>query len=259
MEFSLEKLIPRVSAQADVNVQPTFGNLDVDTSTSSRAVVSLTTSSTSVVVGNTFEVDVRIDTNGVRIKEFDIIIDFDTTKLSVVDAEPTELGTQIEFLDTIFEVENNGNFVDISEGRITLRASTPTQIAYEIPGRSIARIQFQSQETGTTLINTVKDASGTRLVNSQDRVIALNYNDLTISSAQSATSTTTTGNTDTVPTSTTGGNTNTTSTTGSTGGGDLPDTGVEEIINFLPFILGIGLIILGIMLSRSRKPANPYA
>jgi hypothetical protein len=253
VEFSLDKLIPKAGATGlDANIQPTFGNLDIGTNVGTTSSISLTASSTSVIVGSEFDVDIKIDTKGTPISEFEIVIDFDTAKLTVKDSDTTKAGTQIQFLDTIFEVEDTGgNNVSLSTGRIVLRAATPTNIAYEINNRSIARIKFQSQATGTTVIETVGGSSGSKLINSRGTAIATIINNLTISSTQRTGSTNSGTTTGTPPTTTNGSSGS--SNNGNTTGGNLPDTGIEDIAAVAPLLIGVILVSFGITLSNARK------
>ncbi len=143
--------------------------------------------------------------------------------------------------------------MSLSEGRVALTADTPTGIAFEIPGRSVARVRFQSQTQGTSVIQMIADASGSKLINSQDRAIQITVENLTVSSTTQTTTNTTDngGTTDNVVPSTTTDTTTTTST------GDeppiIPDTGLEDIATIAPLLFGMFLLILGITLRNSRR------
>src|SRR5690606_1693131 len=122
LEFDLGNLIPAVNAQElDGLLQPTFGPLELDTGGGTTSSITLTASSTNVTVGESFDLDIEIKTGAFTINEYRIVIDFNPTRLSVVDAENTVSGTQIEFLDTVFEVDEGDNTVSTA-GRITLIA-----------------------------------------------------------------------------------------------------------------------------------------
>lgn len=245
-EFDINKFISKVSAQSlDGLLQPTFGDLDLGDDTGVLSSISLTADSTSIGVGETFTVDVELKTNDVEIKEFHIIIDYDTSKLSVIDDQPTTGGTQIEFLDTVFEVEDGDNLVDTSTGRITLIAKTATSTAYQV-NRDVARIKFQSQKIGTSVIEPVSGTSGSQLINENDVAVAVTLNSITISASTETSSSSSSSSSSTSSSS---------SSSSSSGGVDeIPDTGLaEDIAANMPFLIGLLLIALGVMLRRARK------
>lgn len=244
-------LIPRVSATGgDANLQPTFGTLTGVVLPGTTASIALTASSTSVGVGSQFSVDVEIKTGSFTINEYRIVVDFDPTKLQVVDAEPNTPGTQVSFLDTVFQVSGGSNSTSAA-GRITLIAKTPSGNALQV-NRKVAKITFQAQNMGTSNVQTATGATGSQLINGNGVAIANTVNNLTINiGVQSSTSTATT-NTTSRPSSSTTANTNTTTSSG--GGGVIPDTALpDDIVAVLTVLIGLGLITLGVKLRRSRK------
>ncbi|MCA9379471.1 hypothetical protein KC640_03515, partial [Candidatus Dojkabacteria bacterium] len=92
-------LIPHVAAQeTDGDVQPTFGNIADITLPGTTASVLITADSTNVQIGTTVSVNVEVKTGDFTISEYRIVVDFDPSKLAVVDADPATPGTQIEML-----------------------------------------------------------------------------------------------------------------------------------------------------------------
>jgi hypothetical protein len=246
-EFDISELIPKVSAQpTDTAAQPTFGTLDISGGGTSIASVSLTADSTAVAVGQTFEVDIDIATGSFTVKEYRIVIDFDTTRLSVVDADTTTSGTQIDFLDTVFAVDPGNNFVSAS-GRITLVAQTPSSNALQI-NRTVARITFQVQDTGTTTIEPVSGIEGTQLINENGIAIASSLNSLTVSaSAQSSTTSS----------SATTGSTSSAASSSSQSVTTIPETALgDDILSISPLLIGLLLLWLGVSLRRERQKTN---
>jgi hypothetical protein len=241
-------LIPKALAQTlDANAQPTFGLLNLGNNTGATASVTLTASSTTVGVGGTVDVDVSISTGAFTINEYHIVIDFTTTKLQVVDAEPSITGTQIKFLDTVFTTQNGSNTVSPT-GRITLIAKTPTGNALQV-NRKVATIKFQAQSTGTTIVQSVTGASGMQLINENGVAIASSTNNVTLAiNTQSQSSASIPGSTSSQSTTTV-----TSSSPSSRGGGTIPDTGLaEDLSAFLPVLIGAVLIVLGVTLRRQR-------
>lgn len=257
LEFDLNNLIPKVSAQTttDGQLQPTFGPLPVGSGPSTTASVTLTADKTAVNVGETFEVDIEINTGTFTINEYRLIIDFNPSRLTVQDAAPGQDGTQIEFLDTVFTVDNNQNSVS-STGRITLVAKTPSGNALQV-NRAVATIQFQAQSTGTTTIDTVEGSIGTQLINQNGVAIASSSNSLTITASTGSTP----------PTPPPGTNPPTPPPTNPppvtpppvtpppvTPPPVLPDTAVTDgLIAMIPILIGIAFVSLGLILTRSRK------
>ncbi len=245
-EFDLN-LIPKVYGQAlDANAQPTFGLLNLGNNTGATASVTLTASSTTVGVGDTVTVDVEVKTGAFTINEYRIVIDFTTTKLQIVDAEPSITGTQISFLDSVFTTQGGSNSVSPT-GRITLVAKTPTGNALQV-NRKVASIKFQAQSTGSTTITSVAGASGMQLINENGVAIANSLNNVTIAiTTQGQSSASVPGGTSTNSATTVS------SSTTSDAPGSIPDTGLaEDLSAFVPVIIGAVLISLGIILRRQR-------
>lgn len=244
-------LIPRVGATGgDANLQPTFGTLTGVSIPGTTASIALTASSTSVGVGGQFTVDVEVKTGSFTINEYRIVVDFDPTKMQVVDAEPNTPGTQISFLDTVFQV-SGGNNSTSAAGRITLIAKTISGNALQV-NRKVARITFQAQSTGTSNIQTATGASGSQLINANGVAIANTVNNLTINiGTQSVTSSATSSvSSNTTATTTTSDSSTTTSAPGTV----IPDTALpDDIVAILTVVIGLGLITLGVKLRRSRK------
>lgn len=244
-------LIPRVGATGgDATLQPTFGNLTGVSIPGTTASISLTASSTSVGVGSQFSVDVEIKTGTFTINEYRIVVDFDPTKLQVVDAEPNTPGTQISFLDTVFQV-SGGNNSTSAAGRITLIAKTISGNALQV-NRKVAKITFQAQSTGTSNIQTATGATGSQLINANGVAIANTVNNLTVNIGTQTVSSSVSSS---VSSNTSIGTTSAASnTTSSAPGTVIPDTALpDDIVAVVTALIGLGLITLGVKLRRSRK------
>jgi len=242
-------LFPKAYAQADGTVQPTFGTLELGSDTQARAKVTLTSDSTSASVGQLVNVDIQIETgtaSGILVSEYNIVVDFDPTKLAVRDADSTQAGTQIEFLDSLFQVEPGTNNVTAA-GRITLTAKTPSDTSYAI-NRKVARITFQTLETGNVTVSLPSGSTGNQLVNQNGIALPLTLNSVTLSISTTApTSQSTTSGTATAPSPATA-----TASTG-TSTGTIPATGIsEDILSTAPLFVGVIMLIIGVALSRSK-------
>ncbi len=252
-EFDLN-LVPKVGAQStDGDIQPTFGSITGVDTPGTTASITLTADNTTVAIGNNVNVDVEIKTGTFAIGEYRIIVDFDPTKLAVVDADPATPGTQIAYFDVVFSVSTGDNITSAA-GRVTLIAKAPTSSALTV-NRKVARITFQAQAQGSTTVRTVTGATGSQLINQNGVAIATNVNSVTLNlSNQAATSS--------LPTTITTTQVSTPASTSmatSTGGGSdnepiIPDTALpDDIVAIFSALLGISLLGLGVLLRRSRK------
>lgn len=240
-------LVPHVGAQssADALLQPTFGSLEGVISSGPTASITLTASDTNLNVGDNVDVDIEVKTGTFTINEYRIVIDFDPTKLQVIDAESNTPGTQISFLDTVFSVNSGDNTVS-SAGRITLIAKTSSGNALQV-NRKIAKITFQAQSTGSSVVQTVTGATGSQLINQNGVAIANSVNSITLNLGNTIPSTSKSSQTKTTS------QTVNTSTT-SSGSGQLPDTALsDDIGTVITLLFGLALVLLGAMLHRNRK------
>ncbi len=242
----IEILIPKAHAQVDSFAQPTFGSIDIGGGTTVSGTVLLTSSSTSVTIGQKFKVTVAINTNDVNINEYRVVIDFDPTKLQVVDADPATAGTQIKFLDTVFEVEDQLQDNTVANvGRIRLRAVAPSQPL--AVNRNVAEIEFQAQTTGSPVIKVVEGTTGTQLVRQAGIGLAYTSNEVTV--ALSTQQTSGSGGT------TTGG-TNGQGTTPS-GGQTTPNTALPtDLGSIITIFLGVILVVVGASLKSKKTAAS---
>lgn len=203
-----------------------------------------------------------INTGTIQIIEYQVVLEFEANRLSVIDASPSEAGNQIEFIDDVFDVINEGNIVTVDsntgKGKITLIANNPDQIGLAV-NRTVARITFQPQTLGTTTLKHINGIDGTILYNEQQVALQSTRNDLTIT-IQEGTGTNTSTTTNTTPTTTTSTAT-TTNTVSVPGNGDnggvdeIPATGIFDSTN-MPLILGVLLILLGVSAASERKKNN---
>jgi hypothetical protein len=193
---------------------------------------------------------VEVKTGQFSINEYRVVIDFDPTKLQVVDAEPSTPGTQISFLDTVFQV-SGGNNSTSAAGRITLIAKTISGNALQV-NRKVAKVTFQAQSTGTSNIQTATGATGSQLINANGVAIANTVNNLTVNiTTQTGTITSTSSATQTA-TSTL--STTSSPTTTSAPGTVIPDTALpDDVVAIVTVLIGLGLVTLGVKLRRSRK------
>lgn len=247
---SILNLIPVVSAQDfDALSQPTFGSIDIGTSNGQAATVLLSSSSTSSTVGSKFKINVAINTGEQQINEFKIVVEYDSTKLSVVDQDSNSTGTQIRLVDTVFTVSNPvTDNVATQTGRITLLASTPSGSSFSV-NRNVAEIEFQSQSIGTAGIKVVQGSVGTQLIRSNGAGLDYSPNELSIQiltiTEEPETPVTPEPNTPTTPT--------TPVTPPVT---EIPDTAITGFEPLIPISLGLFFMLLGLTLI-SRKVKKP--
>lgn len=256
-EDILSTLATPVNAQSNATAQPTFGVITNTPTQTNLARVELNSTSPSQNLGQPFSVDIVVNTGSIEIVEYQIVLEFQTNRLSVIDAEPAEAGNQVEFLDDVFEVINNGNLVTVNAetgvGKITLIAQSPDQLG-TVVNRTVGRITFQPQALGATSIAHVTGIDGTVLFNAQQLALQSTRNDLTLNISTATTSTTATTTTTTTATTTTGTATSSTVTSTPNGGGvdEIPATGIFDS-SYMPLILGVLLVMLGISAASERR------
>lgn len=263
-EDILSRFAVPVSAQAaDATAQPTFGVITNTPTETNLAKIELKTQTTNQVLGKPFTVEISLDTGTIEIIEYQVVLEFEANKLSVIDSSPSQEGNQVEFIDDVFDVINQGNLVTIDsatgKGKITLIANNADQIGLAV-NRPVARITFQPQALGSTSITHVAGINGTLLYNEQQVALQSTRNDLTVSIQQntgSSTSTISSGNNTTTSTITSTAS-STTSIPGigvDPGIDEIPATGIFDSSN-MPLILGVLLVLLGISAASERKKRN---
>lgn len=226
-------LIPKVSAQeVDATSQPTFGSINVNTGSTTNSSIRVVSDATSVVVGGKFKVKVEVKSNQITINQYRLVIDFDQTKLSVVDQDTATQGTQIKLLDTIFVVENPSQDNIVSNtGRITLIAKTSSGNAFQV-NREVAEIEFQARESGNPTIKVAQGTNLSQLIRQSGVGIGFNANQVTVQISTQQTP----GD----------GNGGTNQPTPTNPIPTIPITGINDDINTIFGLgLGIGFIILG--------------
>lgn len=261
-EDILSKLATPVNAQSNATAQPTFGVITNTPTQNNLARVELNATSPSQNLGQPFSVDIVVNTGSIEIIEYQVVLEFQTNRLSVIDASPSEAGNQVEFLDDVFDVINDGNLVTVNTetgvGRITLIASSPDGVG-TLVNRTVGRITFQPQALGATEIKHVDGIDGTVLFNAQQLALQSTRNNLVVAINAATTSlTSTTTTTTTATTTATQTNTATNSTVTSSPGGvdEIPATGIFDS-SYMPLILGVLLVMLGISAASERKRQTP--
>lgn len=244
----LLNFFPKVLAQsADAIAQPTFGNINISSGGTTTSTILLNSASTSTTVGERFKVRVEIKTNSVTISEYKIIIDFDPTKLQVIDQDTATTGNQIKNLDTIFLAENPATDNTISNaGRITFIGSTADGNPLSI-NREVLEIDFQAQVVGATPIRIITGASGSQLLRQNGAGANFTANEISIQVAAASTGSgvTPTPNPVTPPPATGNGSTTPPPTT-------LPDTALEAGVGDL-LVVAVSLLIIALGTKMTLK------
>lgn len=121
------------------------------------ASLSLSPASASKNVGDSFTVDVILDTQGVAVKGATAIIDYDTTALQVIDDDSSATGVNITAGPNL--TQSLTNTVDTSIGQIRYDAGI---LGANYTGRGvIATITFEAISEGTTQVSFGFDPSKT--------------------------------------------------------------------------------------------------
>lgn len=251
------KIFPIVGAQdLDSAAQPTFGPIAVGTSTGSQASILLRANTTTPIVGNRFKATVEVKTSTVLVDEVNIIVEFETSKLSVIDQDTANAGIQIKLLSTLFEVTDIVTDNTVSTGKVLLLATAKSDTPVAING-DFAEIEFQAQAAGSTQIRVATGVEGSYLSRQNGTKLNFQSNSVTLTVTASSTGTTggTTGST-TGNTTTTGGTTTTTG--GTTGTPTIPNTAIDSPTGLIVVFAGLLFIITGIKLrvDSSRERAK---
>lgn len=258
----IELLIPKAKAQqSNIIAQPSFGTITSGGTDETAASVLLTSNATAAAVGDEFTVSVAIDTAGTEIAEYRVVIDFDPEVLSVVDSDPTTAGTQIEFTDALFTIEDPANDNTVSSvGRIRLNAEAPTGQSLAV-NKNVATVTFQAQSVGTGNIAVVDGVVGSQLIRSGGTAIAFTNNEIGVNVSTVAANPGTGQNNG----QNNGGQNGNPSNPGGTpvsnpvgnGGTPLPNTSIVfGLESYLLLLAGIVSILISVLLKQPKNPDN---
>lgn len=142
-------LIKKVEANADVNAFPTIPFNTGTTPSSTPTITPTSTVSVPSVIfdspknifdaGENAEVDIYLDTIDKSINEYKLIFVYDPSHIRINDADTDSDGTQIEFLDTLFDL--NDNYAS-NDGTISLQASLGSGESTVMENVLVAKINF---------------------------------------------------------------------------------------------------------------------
>lgn len=153
--------IQTVQAQTDGNAHPTIPFIPPGgptptlspsvspTPINTGPIINLTSTKNIYNVGEAGIIEVKIDTKGVEVSEFTIIIEFDPTHIQINDDDISRAGVQVKYLDSYFIPTTDGNKVETNissnqsgvNGRITIKARA-LEDPITISDRSMAQINF---------------------------------------------------------------------------------------------------------------------
>ena len=238
----IDLIIPPVHAQTtDAISQPTFGEILAGTNSTTTSKITLNADKTSVKIGDTFKVKVRIETNNLKINEYKVVVKFDSSKLSVIDQDTTTIGNQVKVLDNIFTPTDPSTDNLVSGDTITVDAKAPTGSEYQVNG-DVIEIQFQAQNQGTSTLRIGQGIDGSRLTKLNGQSVAFTVSEVPIEIKSL------TGAGVTTPVSTA------VVTTTTTGTSTIPNTAIGDNPGLLgTLIIGMVLIITGITLTSGKN------
>lgn len=159
----MSKLIPEVIAQSE----PTFpydGPFEEpeQPSTPSEAVLKLSTTSSTLQTGSIAVCDLKIESGNEEVESYSIIISFNASVLEVVDANASQTGVQINFLDEFSDIQTNS--ANNTTGTIQITALTSG--AAQTMNRNIAQITLRAKAVGTSVVSINRSQS--EVMNDQD-------------------------------------------------------------------------------------------
>ncbi len=168
------RIITPVLAQTDGNSHPTIpfdpgGSLTLTPTPVGYTgpIVYLESVKTSYAVGETGSIDIVIDSKGVEVDEFIIIIEYDPTHIDIYDNDQLSSGIQVEYEDEHFLLTAEGNTVETGftesesgqSGKITLHARARDAEAVTITDRTIGSINFVVKSSKTSRFYLSKDTA----------------------------------------------------------------------------------------------------
>jgi hypothetical protein len=220
--------------------------LFVSPALASAATLSLSPTTGSHAVGDTFDVTINVDTSSVATNGTDAYVRFDSTVLEVVDANTGTEGVQI----TPGSIYSQTSYNLVESGKISFSGSKSSGSAGYSGSGVLATIKFRALTVATNSAVTIDFTSGSttdsNVINtsSQDVLTAVTSAAYTVTEAGSGTDTDTDTDTD-------GANGNS-GTDGTGGSGDVAGTGMD-----LTGSLALTLIaLIGAGYFFTRKPTH---
>lgn len=149
---------------ADTTSSPSFPyNGDFEIPEETQGSLSLQASTTAVNKDETVYLDIYANSDSVAVNGVKVKISFSSSYLEVIDSNSTQVGAQVEIVNTNFLSQTNE--VDNSNGEINLDLTTDTA---EILSGPIARVQFKATESGTASIDILEQDSALTDSNNQN-------------------------------------------------------------------------------------------
>lgn len=256
-------IIQSVSAQeVDAVAQPTFGTITIRGGSQARATVLVSSDKSSVAVGQRFTVKVAINTGTNQISSYNITIDFDPSKLQVVDSNTSLAGTQVKKTDQVFQFQNEeqNNRVD-SSGKIIINAFVQNPVSINT---EVIEFEMQAQQAGPTTIKISEGSGGTQLTRQSGNALSYTINEVTIqvSSQQGTDGGTNNNGTDNGTNNGTGSNSGTNNGSAGTQSGtivpsEIPNTSlISDPLSALILFVGIFFLYVGFRMSRIKSINN---
>jgi hypothetical protein len=230
--------------------QPTWGVISSSPQSNQNSSITLSSNSNNTTVGATFKVSIEIKTNNNQINEYRLFIKFDSSKLKVIDQDPSTPGTQIKLLDQLFTIQNPSVDNIVSNDEIKLVAKTPSGSAFQV-NRVVAEIEFQSQATGSTTIDILQGSGKTSLIRANGTTLNFSKNSqiITVTSQQQNNFQNNNQNNNQNNT-----NNNTNNTNVIPPPANIPNTSVDGgMLTYTFILIGVTLIFIGLKLNKEGK------
>lgn len=116
--------------------------------------ISVISDTQSVYSGETAVMQVNIDSDGAKVKQISVTIEFDSDMLQAEDSESLTAGSQIDVTSTNFTVQNNE--IDNDTGEITLNLTSDTAVVVD---ENVAQVTFKAIDTGSASVTVSQTAS----------------------------------------------------------------------------------------------------
>ena len=129
---------------------------------SDEARIVLNADKTSLKVGETVTVTIKVESQDETLKSYKVVLSYDPTVLKVIDKSTSETGVQISYTDTFFT--ESTNVASESLGTIEISAASPSTAV--TVNRNVGEIEFQALKADDTTVEVLEDQS--LLTNSSD-------------------------------------------------------------------------------------------
>ncbi|MCA9382172.1 LPXTG cell wall anchor domain-containing protein [Candidatus Dojkabacteria bacterium] len=128
-----------------------------------NGTINLSAQTLSLYSGESTDVSINVDSDGAKVKEIKVTVEFDSSIVEAQDGESLTAGDQITVDATSFTVETNEIDNDLGQATLVLTTDTPVTV-----NDSIASVNFKALQTGDASITVSQISSSVTDEDSND-------------------------------------------------------------------------------------------